>query len=40
MCIPVEARVGERVIVPGIDFVSEGAEISAENKIRKQNLLQ
>jgi glutamyl-tRNA synthetase len=38
--VPVEARVGERVTVPGVDFGSEGAAPFAENKIGKQKVFE
>jgi glutamyl-tRNA synthetase len=38
--VPVEARVGERVTVPGVDYGSEGAAPFAENKIGKQKVFE
>ena len=38
--VPIEARVGERVTVPGVDYGSEGAAPFAENKIGKQKVFE
>ena len=38
--VPVDARVGERVTVPGVVDVSEGAAPFAENKIGKQKVFE
>jgi tRNA-binding EMAP/Myf-like protein len=38
--VPVEARIGERVTVPGVDYGSEGAAPFAENKIGKQKVFE
>ncbi len=38
--IPVEARAGKCVTVPGVDYGLEGAAPFAENKIGKQKLFE
>lgn len=38
--VPVEAKVGERITVPGVDFELESAAPFAENKIGKQKVFE
>jgi glutamyl-tRNA synthetase len=38
--VPVEAKIGERVTIPGVDYGSEGAAPFAENKIGKQKVFE
>jgi glutamyl-tRNA synthetase len=38
--VPVEAKVGERVTIPGVDFELESAAPFAENKIGKQKVFE
>ena len=35
-----EAKIGERVTIPGVDYGSEGAAPFAENKIGKQKVFE